>query len=258
MTIKFKLILIGLLFSVSACEAKTGASDSEPAGAHNDVDATQSDASRLESSLPPPAGDPATAASTDDAVFEAGKDYLELNPPVPTLDRNRIEVTEVFWYGCGHCFAFEPLLHDWVQQQNADLVFQRSPAMWDKGGVMERHARMYYTAKALGKLDTMHQKIFDAMNLKKKKFQSESEIADFFVEQGVSKEDFSKAFNSFGVTSAVRQAESRQRSYQIQGTPELIVNGKYRITGRLAGNHEGMLKVTNFLIDKERRAKTAD
>ncbi len=251
-----RVLMACLFLAIAACEADTGS------GSNSTVESSVAATTESrDDSLPEPSSNsqktasatPNPATPSDEArTYRAGTDYIELTPPVPTVDRNHIEVTEVFWYGCSHCFVFEPIVHKWYTNLPADVNFQRSPAMWDKGGVMERHARMFYTAKALGVLDRMHQKIFDAMNLKKVKFQSEAEIADFFVENGVDRDVFNKTFNSFGVTSAVKQAEARQRSYQIQGTPELIVNGKYRVTGRLAGNHEDMLKIAEYLIKKER------
>lgn len=198
-----------------------------------------------------PAESPAKASS---ANYEAGVHYEVLPQPVATVDSDKIEVAEVFWYGCGHCFSFESELRPWAESQPEDVVLVGSPAMWDNQGIMERHARIYYTAKALKVLDKVHEATFNAMHLEKKTLRSEGEIAELFVAQGVSKEDFERTFNSFGVTSAVKQAEARQRSYRIQGTPELIVNGKYRITARLAGSHQGMLDVADFLIEKERAA----
>lgn len=188
------------------------------------------------------------------ASYQAGKDYDVLSQPVPTADRDKIEIAEVFWYGCGHCFTFEPILEEWAASLPADVAFFRSPAMWDQQGVMQRHARIYYTAKALGILDKAHNAAFEALNLDKKPLRTDEEVAEFFKDLGVSREQFDKVFNSFGITSAVTQAEARQRSYRIQGTPELIVNGKYRVTARQAGSQEAMLSVANYLIAQERQS----
>ena len=184
--------------------------------------------------------------------YVAGTHYEVLTQPVPTADPAKIEVTEVFWYGCGHCFDFEPMLESWAKSLPADVVLVRNPAMWDQQGVMERHARIYYTARALGVLDAVHRATFEAMNLHKNPLQTEESIAKLFEDNGVSREDFAKAFNSFGVTSAVKQAESRLRGYRTQGTPEIVVNGTYRVSSRMAGSHQGMLNVTDFLVNKIR------
>ncbi len=190
--------------------------------------------------------------------FEAGTHYTVLPDEVPTTTGgDQIEVMEIFWYGCGHCYTFEPVVSDWAESLPDDVVLKHTPAIWDQQGIMERHARVYYTAKALGVLDSIHKATFEAMHQQDRQLRSESEIAKLFEENGVSREDFDKTFNSFGVTSAVRQAEARQRSYRIEGTPEVVVEGKYRITARQAGGHQSMLQVAEYLVEKERQAREA-
>ncbi|NIB39541.1 thiol:disulfide interchange protein DsbA/DsbL [Pseudomaricurvus alkylphenolicus] len=186
--------------------------------------------------------------------FQEGKHYVVLDNPVRTRNPNKIEVTEVFWYGCGHCFRFEPMVHQWQKQQGTDVDFQQSPAMWNND--MEIHARAFYTAKALGVLDKVHQPLFNALNLERKKLSNIDALADFFAAQGVDRSKFVKAFNSFGVTSQVKQADARARSYKITGTPEMVVNGQYRISARMAGGQQQMLKVADYLIAKIRAEKS--
>jgi thiol:disulfide interchange protein DsbA len=163
-------------------------------------------------------------------------------------------VVELFWYGCSHCFQFEPLLAKWEPALAKDVDFHRSPAMWNK--LMAVHAQAFYAAEALGVLNKLNQPLFEALNVQRKRLESEDEIAELFVANGVTDADFRKAFNSFGVQSKVKQADARQRSYKTTGTPEMIVNGKFRVSARLAGSPESMLKVVDFLIAKERAGKT--
>ena len=184
--------------------------------------------------------------------YIAGKDYVVINTPVKTSDASKVEVTEVFWYGCGHCNNFRPVFDQWKKQQSDDINVQHSPAMWNKN--MVTHARIYYTAKALGKFDVMHKEIFDAMHLQRKRLLRPKEIYSLFAKHGVTQEVFDKTFKSFGVNSQVQQADSRARSYGITGTPELIVNGKYRTSASMTGSHSKMLKVVEFLVNKERAA----
>lgn len=197
----------------------------------------------------------ADEAPQADAVKEyvAGTDYDVINPPVRAIDPNKIEVAEFFWYGCGHCYSFEPILEPWREKLPDDVVFRGIPAVWQ--GKMELHAKAYYTAEALGVLDTMHPVIFQAMNVDRKPLASEKEIAALFVANGVSEEAFNKAFNSFGVNSQVKQGIAAAKAAQITGTPALVVNGKYHISGRKAGTQSDMLKVADYLIEKERQAK---
>jgi thiol:disulfide interchange protein DsbA len=147
-----------------------------------------------------------TATLANAADYVAGKHYTVLDEPVRTGDASKIEVTEVFWYGCGHCYAFEPLLEKWSKTLPADVVLVRSPAIWHP--TMELHARAYYTAKALNVLDPLHQALFDAMNVGHDKLGTEDDIKKIFVAHGVDGDAFSKTFNSFGVGSAVGQADA--------------------------------------------------
>ena len=190
------------------------------------------------------------ATAANDGLYTAGTHYEVLNTPVRTSDPKRIEVAEVFWYGCSHCFTFEPMVSTWASQQSKDVNFVHSPAIWHKS--MELHARAYYTAKALKVLDPVHQAIFEAMNLKRNKLASKEAIGKIFVAQGVDLDKFNKTFDSFGVVSATKQADARQRSYNVRGTPEMVVNGKYRINAKMAGGQGAMLEVANYLIDIER------
>jgi thiol:disulfide interchange protein DsbA len=120
---------------------------------------------------------------------------------------------------------------------------------------MELHARAFYTAQVLGVFDTMHPALFQAMNVDHKRLANEDEIQALFVANGVAAEDFSKAFNSFGVSSQVKQAAARAKAAKITGTPALMVDGKYHVSTRKAGSQADMLKVSDFLIEKERAAR---
>lgn len=196
------------------------------------------------------------AQETDSATnFQAGIHYTVLDQPVRTRDNKKIEVVELFWYGCPHCYHFEPLINNWKKKQSDDVDFWRSPAMWNAR--MKVHAQAFYTAKALGVFDQLHSPLFTALVVERKRLDSPAELADLFAAYGVDREKFKDTFNSFGVTSQVKQADARARSYHIEGTPELIVNGKYRISAGKAGGQQEMLDVADFLIDKERQAMAA-
>ena len=187
------------------------------------------------------------------AVYKEGTHFAVLDNPVRTRNPNKIEVTEVFWYGCGHCFKFEPMVHQWEKQQAEDVDFQQSPAMWN--GAMEIHARAYYVSKALGVLDLTHQPMFNALNLQRKPLNNVDQLGAFFAELGVDSDKFQKAYKSFGVNSQVKQADARARSYKITGTPEIVVDGKYRVSARMAGGQAEMLKVVDYLVAKIRAEK---
>jgi thiol:disulfide interchange protein DsbA len=195
---------------------------------------------------------PAISCAQDGAYVE-GTHYDVITPPVRTQSGDKVEVVEFFAYSCGHCYNFEPLLEQWKKQQTDDVVLLPSPAVWSPP--MEPHAKAFYTAQALGVLDTMHNALFAAMHVDRKRLTSEDEIRALFVANGVSEEDFNKAYNSFGIGSQVRQAVARAKSARISGTPEMMVAGKYRISTRKAGNQANMLKIANFLIARELAAR---
>ena len=189
-----------------------------------------------------------------DARYEADKHYLVLPQAVRTSDPGKIEVAEVFWYGCPHCYQYSGTIKAWADTLADDVVFVRNPTTLGRRQA-EIHTRAYYTAKALNNLDKMHGKLFSAYHDQKNYLRNEREIGDLFVEAGVDRDKFTSVFNSFGVISQSAQAESRARGYRVTGTPSLIVNGRYRITGQSAGSNAAMLDIAEFLIEKERQAK---
>jgi len=193
---------------------------------------------------------PLAMCQAADEKYKAGEHYDILPQQVRTANAEKIEVNEVFAYTCGHCFNFQAELHPWVKQLPEDVDFQSTPAIWQ--AKMEPYARAYYAAKILNVLEQVHTPIFEAIHLQKKSVSSEADFALIFEQSGVDQKKFSAAFSSFGTNSMVAQAKSRVRAYRVRGTPEIIVNGKYRVSTTTAGGFSEMLKVTEFLIQKER------
>ena len=184
--------------------------------------------------------------------YVARTHYTELQAPVNTNDSSKVEVLEAFWYGCSHCFRFEPLIANWEATAGEDVDFVRFPAMWN--ALMEIHAQVYYTAEAMDALDTVHEPVFNAINIEGNRLQNENQIGALFAKYGISEEDFSKAFNSFTVRTKVNQAKQRMQAYEIRSTPNMIVNGKYLVaTGETVRTQAEMLEVVDFLIEKERQ-----
>jgi protein dithiol oxidoreductase (disulfide-forming) len=174
--------------------------------------------------------------------------YETITPPQPTHDPAKIEVIEFFWYGCPHCYDFEPLLNKWKENLPANVEFIRQPAAFNE--TWAKHAKAYYTAEALGVVDKVHADFFDAVQ-KGQELETEEQLAKFFVAHGVKEGDFHDAFNSFPVDTKVRQGGALAARYGITGVPVLIINGKYRTNGKLAGSHEKMLEIANKLIEQE-------
>ncbi len=188
-------------------------------------------------------------------TYKEGQHYVILDTPVRTADPTKIEVAEVFAYSCPHCFDFEPLLHAWEKKQDSDVYLSQTHAMWNPQ--MEPLVRGYYTSVALKIKDKTHMAVFNALHLERKPLGSAEQWADFFATYGVDKAKALSTYNSFGVTSQIKQAEARARGYKITGTPEMVVEGKYRISSRLAGGHAEMLKVVDFLVAKVRAERAA-
>lgn len=192
------------------------------------------------------------------AEDSAGKAYAEgthydvISPAVRTLDPDKIEVAEYFAHSCGHCYAFEPLVQQWKESKPDDVSFRGVPVVFRATG--EVYARAYYAAAALGVQDKISTVMFQTIHVDRKPLASEDQMEALFVANGVSAEDFTKAFNSFGVSSQVNQAVSLAKSAKIQSTPTMVVNGKYRVNAGMGG-HAQMLEVVNFLVEKERAAK---
>lgn len=181
--------------------------------------------------------------------FKQDVDYELIDPPQPTVDPSKIEVREFFWYGCPHCYHFEPDLNAWLKKKPDNVVFVRQPAIFNARWAA--HAKAYYTAEALGVVDEVHVDFYDAIQNKKQALESEAELAKFFADHGISEDAFRKAYKSFAVDTRMRQAEPMAARYGVTGTPNVIVNGKYRIAPQQAKSFPRMIAIMNHLIDKE-------
>ena len=194
----------------------------------------------------------ATAGVAPAAVeLKQGVNYKLLQPAQPTnVAPGKVEVVEVFWYACGHCYLLEPKLEAWDRSgrpANAQLV--RLPATWNT--LLKTHARVFYTAELLNK-PNLHSEIFREINLKGNRLDTPQAIEAFFTSRGVSKADFQKAFASFAVDSKIMKAEDLNRRYKITGTPTVIVNGKYVTDVGMAGSEDKLFQVINALVAKEK------
>jgi thiol:disulfide interchange protein DsbA len=186
--------------------------------------------------------------------------YEVISPAHPALaDPSKIEVVEFFWYGCPHCYRFEPSIKAWLKTKPANVVFIRQPAVFNAH--WGAHAKAFFTAEALGVLDKVHDDLYDAIQNKHETLESEEDLAKFFAAHGVKEEDFHKAYKSFAVDAKMRQAESKGHpsalSYGIDGTPSLIVNGKYRIGATKAKSFDRMIETLNLLVKQESASKAA-
>ena len=185
------------------------------------------------------------------ALYVEGTHYETIASPVRTSDPNKIEVTEIFWYGCPHCYAFEPLITSWEENIPSDVKFVRSPGIWNQ--TMEVHAQIYYAAEALGVREDIHPVAFNEIHQKRNYLQTEEAVKEMFTGEGVASDDFDKVWKSFSVSSAVKRAATRMRDYGAQSVPCMVVNGKYLVSlGGSVPTQTEMLKIVDFLVQKER------
>jgi len=184
-------------------------------------------------------------------AVEDGFDYQSVTPPVPVQNQTsgRVEVVEMFWYGCPHCLHFEPVINNWARQKPSNVDFFRIPAIFRDS--WESLARAFYTAEALGVLDRIHPALFKAIQEQRRKLDTAQEIRTFFAEHGVPSSDFDQVFNSFGIETKIRRAKDLTRRYGIDGVPAVIVQGKYRTNGTLTGGLENVPPVIDALIQRE-------
>ncbi|MBL1276291.1 MAG: thiol:disulfide interchange protein DsbA/DsbL [Ectothiorhodospiraceae bacterium] len=179
----------------------------------------------------------------------AAQDYEVINPAQPTTSKDKIEVVELFWYGCPHCYKLEPYVERWLKRKPKNVKFVRMPGMFRPS--WEIHGRAYYTAEILGVVDKVHRPMFEAIHEQKRSLSDESSIMALFVKNGVSEKDFKRVFRSFAVETKLRRAKDMGRRYGARGVPALIVNGKYRTSAQEAGGNAKIFKVVNQLVKKE-------
>ena len=186
--------------------------------------------------------------------YVEGVHYEVIDIPVKTgLEGEqppKVEVVEVFSYMCIHCYSFDPLLKLWEQNKAEQAVFNRLPAVFSAD--WELMARAFYTAEILDVSEQMHEPLFEAIHKQPKNLRDEDIMAALFLEHAeIPAAEFTESFNSFFVRSRVMQARAKGRAYGITGVPVMIVNGKYRVGGRMAGSNEAMLDVVDFLVRRE-------
>ncbi|NOZ55085.1 MAG: thiol:disulfide interchange protein DsbA/DsbL [Gammaproteobacteria bacterium] len=179
--------------------------------------------------------------------------YERVLPVQPTSTDEKVEVVEMFWYGCPHCNNLEPHVERWLKKKPANAEFVRIPAIFRPDWGL--HARAYYTAEILGVLDKTHLAMFEAIHKQKRKLATDKEIQALFAEHGVDEKDFKRVFRSFAVEAKVRRAKDMSQRYGIKGVPALIVNGKYRTSSQLAGGNPNIFRVVNFLVNKETKGE---
>jgi len=197
----------------------------------------------------------ALAAGDSSNDYTVGKDYSLVTPPLPGDDEGKVQVVELFWYGCPHCYRFESYIHDWEKNKPDYVEFVRVPAIFNNPR-WELDARAYYTAEVLGVMDKFHTRFFNAIHLERKHMTNKDDIRDFFAGIGVDNKTFDETFDSFAVQSKVRRAADLTHQYGISGVPSVAVAGKYLVDGPMAKSYDNLLRIVDALAAKEHAAKS--
>ena len=235
------------------------ATEEEPAGDEGETQVI------VEESAAEPEGDEqpimlARADTTDTPAqnwkFREGQHYIRMVPSQPTMGgADKIEVAEFFWYGCPHCYSFEPTINAWAEDMPAGARFVRIPVVWNT--VHELHARVFYTMEVLARNgaladgEAFHETVFQEIQTRGNRLTSEDSVRRLFERFGVDAETFDNTWKSFEVDQKLRVAKDLGRRYNIQGVPAVVVNGKYRTGGQEAGSYDAVPDVINELIARE-------
>ena len=182
---------------------------------------------------------------------QPGKEFALVNPPQPVETGKKIEVLEIFWYGCPHCFDLEPLLNTWVKKLPGDVTFRRMPAVFRDNWIPM--AKAYYTLEALGALEKSHANLFNAIHVQGLDPSNDNTLFDWAAKQGIDRKKFTDTYQSFSIQSKVMRAKQLTREYGINGVPALIVDGKYMTASSMTGGHEGLFTTVDYLIAKARK-----
>ena len=207
----------------------------------------------------------AFAASATPANPQNGVDYRTLEQKQQTDSGKKVEVTEFFWYSCPHCFALDPDLEAWVKKQGDNINFRRVPVAFRESFVPQQ--KMFYALEALGKGEELHRKIFNTIHAQRQPVDTDAQILDFVVKNGIDKQKFLDTYNSFAVQTKARRAAQLQQAYQVDGVPMLAVDGRYVTSPSIVSNslgnvseqalHTGTLQVMDWLVAKVQKEMKA-
>jgi thiol:disulfide interchange protein DsbA len=198
----------------------------------------------------------AVPAASQEWKYEEGTHFSRMVPTQPTVGgADKIEVAEIFWYGCNHCYDFETYVNRWLEKKPANVRFVRIPAVWNP--LVKLHAQLYYAEEVLvknGKIANPEQfraAVFAEYHRRGNRMASESAIQTIFERHGVSADDFTSTWNSFEVAQKLRVAQDLARRYSISSVPTIVVNGKYRTGAVEAGGYPPLMELIDELIARE-------
>jgi thiol:disulfide interchange protein DsbA len=184
--------------------------------------------------------------SGDDS-YDVDIDYIKITPAVATAS-DKIEVKELFWYYCPHCFSIDDKVSAWKAKQGQDINFVRQPAVFSKRWMSG--SDYFYILQDLGILEQFHKKLFDEIHIKGNELASREDFLTWLNKNGISKSQTDKFAKSFSIDVKTRQAKKNTPKYQIKGVPTFVVNGMYRVSTTEAGDQDRIFDVLDHLIEK--------
>jgi thiol:disulfide interchange protein DsbA len=197
---------------------------------------------------------PLTVQAQQPGKLVAGADFQLVDPRAPVdAPKGKIEVVEFFWYSCPHCNAFEPTMEAWLKKLPKDVAFKRVPVAFRDDFVPQQ--RLFYALEAMGLLDKLHTKVFEAIHVQKQRLARAEEIGPWIASQGVNEVKFMEQYNSFSATSKARRAVQLQDAYRIEGVPTLGIAGRFYTDGVLGKSMERALQITDALVAEVRAGR---
>jgi protein dithiol oxidoreductase (disulfide-forming) len=182
------------------------------------------------------------------AELKEGRDFRVINPPLPVAG-DRIEVTEFFWYGCPHCFSFEPVLAAWVRKLPANISFRRVPTV-SANNKWAPAAQLYYTLEAMNLVEQLHSEVFIAIHVDRQRLDDEKVLLEWVAKKGIDSKKFSEAWSSAGVQNRIQQARALSQASGLTGVPVVMVQGRYLVL--TADSYEDLLASIDQLIARAR------
>tara|TARA_B100000900_G_scaffold386169_1_gene376420 strand:+ start:471 stop:1082 length:612 start_codon:yes stop_codon:yes gene_type:complete len=165
-------------------------------------------------------------------------------------DSKDIIIYEFFWYGCPHCFNLEPTMDRVEAELDDDTKIMKIPVALRESWVV--HAKLYYALEQMGKIDEMHNLIFEEIHIENNRLVTEEQIKSFLVEHDIDTAKFLEKFNSFGTEARIKKSSNLARKYQIDSVPTIIVNGRYLTSGSYVSSYDELYSVINLLVERER------
>lgn len=270
---RLSILLLLAALPIAACTAEpepAAPADSAAATPSTDTAATAAPAPAAAETAAPAAAETAPAEPAPEASAPAeaaappagptpveGTDYSRIEPALPYAPQaGKVEVVEVFGYTCPHCASLEPLIDEWRAKQQADVSFQYLPAAF--GGFWTPYARAFFTAETMGLVDKTHEAMFKAVHIERTlppSAEAGPQIAQWYGSQGADADTFASTMDSFAVNAKIKRSQQLLQHWGIDGTPTMVVNGKYRVGATAAGGPNGMLHTVDWLVAQERAAK---